>query len=70
MHPALAHVAYDTFEEVGPLEGPLGVGRERLVALLFRQVGQRSGILRRFREGEFLVRDEAGAIRRAVCRAP
>ncbi len=66
-HPALARFLYDTFEEVGPLDGLVDLGRENLVALLFRQAAARPGVLRRFREGEVLVRDESGALRRALC---
>ena len=54
-------------EEVASLDGLVELGDEGVLGAFFRSAGQREGILRRFREGELLVRDDEGSLRRAAC---
>jgi len=54
-------------QETGDLQALVEAGQpETALAAIFRQLAARPGVIRRFREGEVLVKDELGMPRRAV----
>lgn len=62
----LLYVGEDWMESV-ELKSLMEAGREETIARMFVALGQqRPGVLRRYRVGEALVRDEAGRMRRAL----
>lgn len=64
--PSCARFFGDGLEEILLLDGLVEVGHEALLVRLLLGVGERDGIVRLFREGEVLVRSDAGGLRRAV----
>ncbi len=56
----------DGFQEMLLLDDLVEVGQEALLARAVVEIGGRDGIARTFREGEVLVRSDAGGLRRAA----
>lgn len=65
LRPRFIYLGDGWIEEVD-LTRLIEIGREEMLARTFVAIGQREGIVRRFRVGEALLRDEEGRMRRAV----